>query len=160
MRTQVALRDVGPLVHGHHEDPFELLGPHEVVEDGRKALAVRAFLPDIQQAWVVDPANGRTRPMRRLHPAGLYEAICPGTEDELRRRYQLRVADKHGERTTVRDAYAFPSMLTDYDLYLLGEGTHWKSYERMGAHLRTVDGVEGVHFVVWAPNASGVSVRL
>jgi 1,4-alpha-glucan branching enzyme len=158
VRTQVALRDVGPLVHGHHEDPFELLGPHEVVEDGRKALAVRAYLPDIQQAWVVDPVNGRTRPMRRLHPAGLYEAICPGTEDELRRRYLLRVTDKHGERTTTRDAYAFSSMLTDYDLYLLGEGTHWKSYERMGAHLRTIDGVEGVHFVVWAPNASGVSV--
>jgi 1,4-alpha-glucan branching enzyme len=158
VRTQVALRAIGPLVHGHQEDPFELLGPHEVVENGRKALAVRAFLPDIQQAWVVDPASGRTRPMRRLHPAGLYEAICPGTEDELRRRYLLRVTDKHGDRKTMRDAYAFPSMLTDYDLYLLGEGTHWKSYERMGAHLRTVDGVEGVHFVVWAPNASGVSV--
>ena len=58
----------------------------------------------------------------------------------------------------MRDPYAFPPLLTDYDLHLIGEGTHWKSYERLGAHLRTVDGVEGVNFAVWAPNATGVSI--
>ena len=59
----------------------------------------------------------------------------------------------------MHDPYAFAPLLTDYDLHLLGEGTHWKSYERLGAHLRTVDGVAGVNFAVWAPNAESVGDR-
>ena len=65
---------------------------------------------------------------------------------------------KSGETHTMHDPYAFPPLLTDYDLHLLGEGTHWRSYERLGAHLRTVDGVTGVNFAVWAPNAESVGV--
>ncbi|MCL2742610.1 MAG: 1,4-alpha-glucan branching protein GlgB [Planctomycetaceae bacterium] len=56
----------------------------------------------------------------------------------------------------------YPNFLTDYDLYLLGEGNHWRSYEKLGAHFRTINEsgktVEGVNFAVWAPNATGVSV--
>jgi 1,4-alpha-glucan branching enzyme len=48
--------------------------------------------------------------------------------------------------------------LTDYDLYLFGEGTHRRAYEKLGAHLGEVDGRRGVHFAVWAPNAKQVSV--
>jgi 1,4-alpha-glucan branching enzyme len=53
----------------------------------------------------------------------------------------------------MHDPYSFPPMLSDYDLHLLAEGTHWRSYERLGAHVRTIDGVTGVNFAVWAPNA-------
>ncbi|MDH3719604.1 MAG: 1,4-alpha-glucan branching enzyme, partial [Planctomycetota bacterium] len=67
-------------------------------------------------------------------------------------------ADEQGNQQTMHDAHAYPSWLTDYDLYLLGEGTHWDAYNRLGAHLRTVHGIEGVNFAVWAPNARGVSV--
>jgi 1,4-alpha-glucan branching enzyme len=49
-------------------------------------------------------------------------------------------------------------MLTDFDLHLLGEGRHWRSYEKLGGQLTTVDGVAGVHFSVWAPNADAISV--
>ena len=67
MRTTVPLDKVGQLVEGRHENPFELLGPHEVNDSGRRALAVRAFLPHSTQAWVVDPAHEETpRPMRRI----------------------------------------------------------------------------------------------
>ncbi|MCA9217158.1 MAG: 1,4-alpha-glucan branching enzyme, partial [Planctomycetales bacterium] len=58
----------------------------------------------------------------------------------------------------MHDPYAFPPLLSDFDLYLLGEGRHWHSYEKLGAHVRTIDGVTGVNFAVWAPNASGVSI--
>ncbi|MDO5308506.1 MAG: 1,4-alpha-glucan branching protein GlgB [Planctomycetia bacterium] len=51
-----------------------------------------------------------------------------------------------------------PSIFSDYDFYLFGEGKHWKSYEKLGAHKRTVDGVDGYNFVVWAPNATAVAV--
>jgi len=129
-----------------------------VYEGQRKAVAVRALLPGSRQAWVVDLVDGHSQPMRRIHPAGLYEAICPKLEGRSTNQYALRFADQRGEQTTMRDPYAFASMLSDYDLYLLGEGRHWKSYDRLGAHLRTVDDVAGVHFCVWAPNATGVSV--
>jgi 1,4-alpha-glucan branching enzyme len=165
VRTQVALDAIAPIVYGYHENPFDVLGPHEIDDEGRRALAVRAFLPDSQQAWVVDPAHGCPRPMRRIHPAGLFEAICPldgnghaAEEVPTRQNYQLRVMTRSGETTTMHDPYAFPPLLTDYDLYLFGEGTHWKSYERLGAHLRTIDGVTGVNFAVWAPNAESVAV--
>ena len=49
-------------------------------------------------------------------------------------------------------------LLTDFDLHLLAEGTHYRTYEKLGAHLREVNGTPGVHFAVWAPNASRVSV--
>lgn len=54
--------------------------------------------------------------------------------------------------------YSTPQILTDFDLHLIGEGTHYKKYEKLGAHLKEVNGVKGVHFAVWAPNANGVSI--
>ncbi|MEK7851626.1 MAG: 1,4-alpha-glucan branching enzyme, partial [Deltaproteobacteria bacterium] len=54
--------------------------------------------------------------------------------------------------------YPFPQILTDFDLHLIGEGTHYKKYEKLGAHLKEVSGVKGVHFAVWAPNVNGVSI--
>jgi 1,4-alpha-glucan branching enzyme len=173
VQTQVALDAIGPVIYGYHENPFEILGPHEIEQSGRRAMAVRAYLPEAQRAWVVDPAHGETRPMRRIHPAGLYEAVCPvDANDDSQsmsalapnsllpgpNRYQLRVTYKSGETHTMHDPYAFAPMLTDYDLHLLGEGTHWRSYERLGAHLRNTDGIAGVNFAVWAPNAESVSV--
>jgi 1,4-alpha-glucan branching enzyme len=156
-RTSVELKGLSQLLEGCHEDPFELLGPHKVVSAGRSALAVRAFLPNSAQAWVVDAKQQHPQPMRRIHPAGLYEAICPLPEDHARQ-YQLRVADQRGDETTMHDPYAFPPLLSEFDLYLLGEGKHWSSYQKMGAQLRTVEGIDGVNFAVWAPNATGVSL--
>ncbi|TWT90598.1 1,4-alpha-glucan branching enzyme GlgB [Pseudobythopirellula maris] len=164
MRSQALLDSIGAVVEGRHENPYELLGPHEVVDNGRRALAVRAFLPGSSRVWVVDPAEGRSRPMRRIHPAGLYEAICPVNDEaepmspKLPSPYQLRVSDEQGKEKMIHDPYAFDPLLTEYDLHLLAEGSHWRSYDRLGAHLREVDGVEGVNFAVWAPNAEGVSV--
>ena len=162
MKTQVALDAIAPLVHGYHENPFQILGPHEVMHEGRKALAVRAFLPESQQVWLVDGVAEAPRPMRRIHPAGLYEAICPADDDGLhgsiRNRYMFRVTDKHGSQRVMHDPYAFDPLISPYDLHLLGEGNHWRSFEKLGAHLREVDGIKGVNFAVWAPNAEGVSI--
>jgi 1,4-alpha-glucan branching enzyme len=96
--------------------------------------------------------------MRRIHPAGFYETVCPWGMDEQQRSYQFRVADKNGDMKTIEDPYAFPSAFTGYDRYLIGEGKHYRVYDKLGAHLRTVGDVHGVNFAVWAPNASGVSV--
>jgi len=119
---------------------------------------VRAFLPNSAQVWVVDKDRSQSHPMRRIHPAGLYEAICPMPERPTAGTYLLKSADQRGQQTTMHDPYAFPPLLTDYDLHLLAEGRHWRSYTRLGAQLRSIDGVAGVNFAVWAPNAGGVSV--
>ena len=65
---------------------------------------------------------------------------------------------KHADDVERHDPYAFPPLLTDFDLHLFAEGRHYRAYDMMGAHVRTVEGVAGVHFVVWAPNALRVSV--
>ena len=160
VRTTVALEGVRQLIEGRHENPFELLGPHEVTEAGRRALAVRAFLPQSSQAWVVDPrprrrgaahaADSSGRPVRGDLPAA-------GKGRESRATCSAS-ADEGGRKITMHDPYSFPHLLTDYDLHLLNEGRHWQCYNRLGAQLRTIDGVEGVNFAVWAPNATGVSV--
>ncbi len=96
--------------------------------------------------------------MRRVHPAGVFEAVCPPPPDGKRPDYAIRAAEPTGKITTMRYPYAFPPLLSEFDLYLLNEGTHWRAYEKLGAQLRTVDGVQGVNFAVWAPNATSVSV--
>ena len=159
MKTSVNPDYAFRLVEGRLENPFEVLGPHQVVEAGRQATAVRAFLPQSKQAWLIDQAHGAAaRPMRRIHPAGLYEAVCPFVENGGPGRYLIQFADERGQQVTMHDPYAFPPFLTEYDKYLLNEGTHWRSYERLGAHERTIEGVAGVNFCVWAPNAERVSV--
>jgi 1,4-alpha-glucan branching enzyme len=158
VRTTVALETIGQLLEGRHENPFEVLGPHEVDHAGRRVLAVRAFLPHSQQAWVIDGAHKSPLPMRRIHPAGLFEAICPLPGGNGSSRYIIQVAEAGGKMTTMHDPYSFPHLLTGYDLHLLNEGTHWQAYNKLGAHVRKIDEVEGVNFAVWAPNATSVSV--
>jgi 1,4-alpha-glucan branching enzyme len=160
VRSTVDVNAINPVIYGYHENPFEVLGPHEIEENGRRALAVRAYLPQTQQAWLVDPHQGQSKPMRKIHPAGLFEAICAPEIHDVNngRTYQLRAVDSSGEQTTMHDPYAFPPLLSDFDLHLLGEGSHWKSYEKLGAHVRKIGDITGVNFAVWAPNAESVSV--
>ncbi len=160
MRSQVNVKTIAPLVYGYHENPGEILGPHEIVESGRRALAVRAFLPESKQVWLVDPQHGLSKPMRRIHPAGLFEVICDAEihNDQHGPSYQFCAINQAGQQTTMHDPYAFPPLLSEYDIHLLGEGRHWDSYRKLGAHIREVHGVRGVNFAVWAPNAESVSV--
>src|SRR5260370_8102199 len=88
-RTSVALEKFGPLLDGHHENPFEVLGPHEIVAAGRRAMAVRAFLPDSAQAWIIDAQHSQPQPIRRIHPPRLYHAICPLTTNAPNPPYPL-----------------------------------------------------------------------
>ncbi|NDJ84732.1 MAG: 1,4-alpha-glucan branching enzyme, partial [Chloroflexi bacterium] len=141
------------LVNGDHGDPFSLLGPHQVDPE---TLSIRTFQPAAAAMQVVT-AHGQKMEMERLHEAGFFVATVPGKFDELRYHYEL--SDAAGKTSTFADPYAFHRpLLTDYDLYLFGEGRYRHAYEKMGAHLIEVNGVRGVNFAVWAPNAYRVSV--
>ncbi|MFO1110246.1 MAG: 1,4-alpha-glucan branching protein GlgB [Bradyrhizobium sp.] len=136
------------IVEGRHSDPFHYLGLHK--EGGR--TIVRAFLPEATEVDAVGE-QGEAARLTRIHEAGLFA----GTAPKGAARYQLR-AHFGNNIVELEDPYRFPPVLTDYDLYLLGEGTHLRIYEKLGAHPLTLDGVEGIAFVVLAPNARRVSV--
>ncbi|HSB72063.1 MAG TPA: 1,4-alpha-glucan branching protein GlgB [Candidatus Methylomirabilis sp.] len=149
--------DIQAIAAGEHGDPFAVLGPHRVQGDGRTDVAVRAFLPGIETARVVPKVTGLAPlPMARIHPAGVFEAAFPHREAPFP--YLLEVVDPGGAVRQVEDPYRFPSTLSDFDLYLIGEGRHYQEYEKLGAHLASLDGVSGVLYAVWAPNARRVSV--
>ena len=158
VRTQLSLQGISRLVEGTLENPAQLLGPHPVTYGDREAISVRAFLPNTDQVWLVDREHSDVRPMRRVHPAGFYEAICPPASGARSKDYRLRIASKNGEISEMHDPYAVEPLLTDFDLFLFGQGRNWQLYNKMGAHARTVDDVQGVNFAVWAPNAEVVQV--
>jgi 1,4-alpha-glucan branching enzyme len=149
--------EIHALVTGEHGDPFAALGPHVVPTPEGAALVVRALILGAESV-TVKPVGGAPAPrvMERLHPDGLFEAVFPGQREGFP--YRLEVRDGQGQTTELDDAYRFPSTLGALDLVLLGEGTHYRAYEKLGAHLATIDGVAGVVFAVWAPEARRVSV--
>jgi 1,4-alpha-glucan branching enzyme len=136
------------VVQGRHADPFDYLGLH--YEDD--APVVRVFLPDAKSVEVVD-RDGRVTQIPRIHDAGLFAGPVTAGDPN----YRLRAL--FGENLVeFEDAYRFPPILSDLDLHLLGEGTHLELYDKLGAHCLRHAGVEGVAFVVFAPDARRVSV--
>ncbi|MBN8920441.1 MAG: 1,4-alpha-glucan branching protein GlgB [Rhizobiales bacterium] len=135
------------IIEGHHGDPFSYLGPH--IENGR--TVVRAFLPDASQ--VVVRHEGGAAELARVAGSSLFAGPVAGLDGA----YMLQ-ATYDGRAVEMHDVYRFGPVLTDFDLYLLGEGTRLRAYDRMGAHRVTFEDVEGVSFVVLAPNARRVSV--
>ena len=155
--SELSFEQADQLVQGHHWDPLSILGPHPSSTSRSDGVTIRCFLPDAKDvAVLIEPNNQRPIPMKRIHEAGLFETICPGRAEKLS--YRLRITDYSGRVREQHDPYAFAPLLTDFELHLFAEGTFYKAYATMGAHLRTVQGVTGVHFVVWAPNAHRVSV--
>ncbi len=153
MTTGSIDQQVQALLLGAHDNPFCLLGPHRI-NPGR--IQVRAFLPSAERAWIV--AQESTLPMERIHESGLFEGQMSVASSAKMPHYQLRAANQQGKLTDMHDPYAFSPLLSDFDLHLLGEGQYLEAYNGLGAQLREIDGVAGVNFAVWAPNATGISV--
>jgi len=134
------------IVEGRHGDPFAVLGPH-----GSPAT-VTAFVPGAERLWIVT-AGGETEAEAVLGAEGLF--VGPLTAIDTA--YSLR-AEGHGTGWSFEDPFRFGPVLGEMDEYLLGEGTHRRLWQVLGAHVITHQGVEGTHFAVWAPNAQRVSV--
>ena len=139
---------VAAIVAGTHGDPFAVLGLHRVGRGTR----LRAFIPGATRVEAIDAKGRVLATLAPVHEAGLFEGPIKG-----RPRYWLRAAHDEAD-WTLDDPYAFGPVLGPMDDWLLGEGTHAHLYDRLGAHVLVHEGVAGVHFAVWAPNARRVSV--
>jgi 1,4-alpha-glucan branching enzyme len=147
---------IDALLAGSHGDPFALLGPHPV----SRGWAVRFFLPWAAEASISLKGVTKVTDAVKLRPEGFFEATWPSaqTTAPAPSSYKIQGRTHHGEPFEIYDAYAFPYLLTEFDLHLMGEGRHYDTYEKLGAHVKTIEGVAGVHFAVWAPSAKRVSV--
>lgn len=143
---------INALFAGNYADPFSLLGMHQTAE----GLEVRALLPDASDVWVIETSTGRKcAQLKCLDSRGFFCGVIPRRKNLFG--YQLAVT-WHGQQNLIDDAYRFGPLLAEMDAWLLGEGTHMRPYETLGAHGTTIDGVHGTRFAVWAPNARRVSV--
>jgi 1,4-alpha-glucan branching enzyme len=137
------------LVAGRLTDPFGYLGPHE----GEHGRIVRSFQPGAHAVDVIARKDGAL--LGQLTPIGTEGAFAGPVSSDAP--YRLRV---HWPETVqeTEDPYTFGLLLSDLDLYLFSEGRHWNLAERLGAAEMEIDGIIGVRFAVWAPNAMRVSV--
>jgi 1,4-alpha-glucan branching enzyme len=137
------------IAQARHGDPFAVLGPHALAG----GTAIRAFVPDAASIEVLARESGLPiGALTRVHQAGFWSGIVEAGEP-----YRLRI--RRGEFVwETEDAYSFPPLLGEMDIYLLAEGRHRDFARVLGAHVAEIDGVAGVRFAVWAPNARRVSV--
>jgi 1,4-alpha-glucan branching enzyme len=137
------------LVHATHENPFAVLGPHDTPE-GR---VIRAFLPGATKVEALRSSDGAVLTALELRGEhGLFESLALD-----RTPYRLRIFWPDAVQET-EDPYSFGLLLGDVDLHLFNEGRHFELAHCLGAQAMTIEGVAGVRFAVWAPNAKRVAV--
>ncbi len=154
--TDGALAGVSPeevrrLLELRHSDPHSILGAHAT----RQGLIVRTWRPDAEQVVLLLDGQER-RPMESRGNKGLFDIVLKDRREVFP--YQLEVHYPGNRVFTIRQPYSFLPTLGDLDLHLWAEGRHDRAWEKLGAHPHEADGVQGVAFAVWAPNAAGVSV--
>ncbi|MEP6780451.1 MAG: 1,4-alpha-glucan branching protein GlgB [Gemmatimonadaceae bacterium] len=146
---------VARLLHGAHRTPHAILGAHPAQQDGQSGVVIRAMYPTKVSVSVVPDTGDDELPMHD-EGNGLHTLFLPGST--LPMRYKLRIAQPDGRSIERDDPYRFLPTVGEIDLHLFGEGRHLRLWEKLGAHPRTMDGVQGTAFAVWAPNATRVSL--
>jgi 1,4-alpha-glucan branching enzyme len=144
-----AQADIAALLHAEHHDPFSILGPHS---DGAEGQYIRSYLPGALSVQVLARDSGEHLGHLEQQTPGLFVGHFPRPQP-----YVLKISWAGGEQLS-EDPYSFGELLGEMDLYLFAEGNHRDLGHTLGAQAMTIDGIEGVRFAVWAPNARRVSV--
>jgi 1,4-alpha-glucan branching enzyme len=140
---------IAALLAGRHDDPFSLLG----VFAGPNGTFARTLIPGAETAEAYDLSGTSLGRVNRVDDNGLFEGAIDGDPQPVKYR-----AQGYGAEWWVTDPYSFGPVLGPTDDYLIAEGSHFRLYDKMGAHLIEHQGASGMHFAVWAPNAQRVSV--
>ncbi len=143
--------EVDALVQGIHNNPHHILGMHECIDD----LYINAYLPGAKVVNAIEVSTRKKYTLVSERVPGFFSVVI---KDKKPFEYKLNVRFDNGDEVTYFDPYVFEPVIDPIDISLFNEGKHYSIYEKMGAHPMTVDGVEGVLFAVWAPNADRVSV--
>lgn len=143
------------IVEGRHRSPHELLGMHQL-GDG-SGMVARVYWPGAAEVEVA-PVHEKSKPRFKLQQVrpGLFEGSTTKANEVYA--YDLIVTLNDGTKLQTRDAYSFLPTLGETDLYLFGRGDERRIYDKLGAHLHTIDGIDGTSFAVWAPSAQRISV--
>lgn len=158
MLTTISMNELQQIVNANYGDPHQILGMHEFKSKGEDCLVVRAFIPQAEKMTVIDDASPENRwEMDMIHSDGFFECIIMGRTEWFKYKYEVKWKgeDKVNE---IYDAYSFMPTIEEMDYYLFNQGTNYQVYEKLGANPVVMDGVSGVAFGVWAPNARRVSV--
>ncbi|MBK8210439.1 MAG: 1,4-alpha-glucan branching protein GlgB [Rhodospirillales bacterium] len=150
--------EIDRIINADHSDPFSVLGMHKEQQGRAEKLVVRAFLPQARKVGVVDAATGQVvADLPQIREQGFFAGPIAGRQQAFRYRFRLL---PYGSEDTydIEDPYRFGPVLGELDIHLLVEGTHLRAFEKLGAHIATIDGVEGTTFALWAPNARKASV--
>lgn len=150
----IADRDIQRILGVEHSDPHSVLGAHALRLHGSDGIVIRAFHPDAVGAEAV--LNGTRIPMLLCREGGLF--CCWLSAATFPVSYEVCFRFEDGTTWQTDSPYRFPPTLGEQDLYFAGEGKHFNLYDKLGAHPRELDGVQGAAFAVWAPNARRVSV--
>ncbi|MGA9721906.1 MAG: hypothetical protein WBQ86_05600, partial [Candidatus Binatus sp.] len=149
--SSIPAEDLRRLLALRHRDPHSILGAHPT----ERGVIVRAYRPDAQRMFLlVDDEPPREMLMRP--EAGLFEVLVSDRRNVFP--YRLRVHYPGDLVVTIREPYPFPPTLGELDLHLWAEQKHERIWDKLGAHVCALEGVQGTSFAVWAPNAAGVSV--
>ena len=143
--------EVDALVQGIHNNPHHILGMHECIDD----LYINAYLPGAKVVNAIEVSTKKKYTLVSERVPGFFSVVI---KDKKPFEYKLNVRFDNGDEVTYFDPYVFEPVIDPIDISLCNEGKHYSIYGKMGAHPMTVDGVEGVLFAVWAPNADRVSV--
>ncbi len=152
------LNQIKGLLYYNYNNQFDLLGLKTMIIDNKEVSVIRVYEPHAKDINIIDPNNSQ----QKYRMQEKYEQFFFIYEFDKKvdfQHYQLEVIYKDNNTHTFYDTYSFfPNYLTEYELFLFGEGNYHKSYEKFGAHLIEIDGISGVAFAVWAPNAKRVSI--
>ena len=138
------------LVYSEEDQPHDILGPH-VTEDG---ILIQAFIPTAEE-MTVETSDGDLFPMEKEDDNGFFAVLIPGKTIPA---YRFFTKYNDGSAQSIEDPYRFGPLIPEKALKKWNAGIAYDIYENLGAHPMTVDGVKGVQFAVWAPNAIRVSL--
>lgn len=153
MENLLSKAEMDAVITGNHGNVFSVLGIHK--DKGSKEVFIRTFQPHAKSIELLKKDGSSLGFLDKLDERGFFQ-INLGAIDNFS--YKFRIENDLGQFYEKEDEYRFQSVLGDIDVYLLAEGNHLEMYKRLGAHVMEMDGVRGVGFAVWAPNAKRVSV--
>ena len=148
VKNKLLNNDMLKIMDARHHDPFSVLGRHAK----KDLIQITIYLPYAESVSFSHDGSE----LERITGSDFFQANVQS--ETLPAHYQLVWLDKSGYRHETYDPYDFGTQLPEFDQYLFAEGKHWHVYQKLGAHIHSVDGIAGVLFTVWAPSAGRVSV--